>query len=286
VKVLLDTDPGSDIDDAIAMAYLASRKDCELLGVTTVSGDVRKRAAIAEIVLRSFGRRDVPIAVGASEIFLHGPGQPNVPQYEFVSDLPHSLAWRPNAAVDLLRKKIKEHAGEVTLITIGPLTNAAILLLLDPEIVGSLKQVISMAGYFHFGEPEGQTGSEWNVECDPVASAIFFNRCKCPWTLVPLDVTMKCQMMKEDFRKRFAKSPHDVILKMTTNWFKGTDRVTFHDPLACALAFHPELCTYETGRASANPENGFTTLAPGGTDRVAKTVDAPAFFEEYFRVVG
>ncbi len=68
VKILLDTDPGSDIDDAIALAYLARHPDCELLGVTTVTGDVRRRAAIVEVVLRAFGREDVPIVAGASDV--------------------------------------------------------------------------------------------------------------------------------------------------------------------------------------------------------------------------
>ena len=53
--ILLDTDIGSDIDDTIALAYLLARPDCELVGITTVSGDVRKRAAVADYVCRSAG---------------------------------------------------------------------------------------------------------------------------------------------------------------------------------------------------------------------------------------
>jgi purine nucleosidase len=286
VKVLLDTDPGSDIDDAIALAYLARHPDCELLGVTTVTGDVRKRAAIIEVVLRAFGREGVPIAAGARDVLLYGPGQPEVPHYEFIADLPHRLDRPEYAAVDFLREKIKENPGDVTLLTIGPLTNAATLLLMDPEIVGSIKQVVSMAGWFHFAQQGSEQGTEWNAECDPLASAIFFQRCTCPLTVVPLDVTLQCRLKEQEFRAKFADAPKDVILRMTKKWFEGCDAVTFHDPLACALIFKPELCTYRTGRVEATNDKGYTKVGGTGNARVAETVEVAAFFEEYFRVVG
>lgn len=209
-----------------------------------------------------------------------------MPQYESVADLPHRMDRPLNAAVDLLREKIKKHAGEVTLLTIGPLTNVATLLLVDPEIAKSIKRVVSMAGWFHFEPDDKAKGCEWNAACDPVASAVFFTRCTCPLTVVPLDVTLKCAMAREEFERRFSAPPKDVILRMTKEWFKSTDRVIFHDPLACAAAFRPDLCTYRTGSVSAAKEDGFTALGEKGTSRVAETVDAKAFFDEYFGVVG
>jgi purine nucleosidase len=83
--VLLDTDPGSDIDDAIAMAYLAKSADVELLGVTTVSGDTQKRAAIARHVLTHYGAPSVPVFAGTSEVLAYGQGQPNVPQFDAIA---------------------------------------------------------------------------------------------------------------------------------------------------------------------------------------------------------
>ena len=64
VSVLLDTDPGSDIDDVLAIAYLLKQPRCEFVGITTVSGDTPKRAALAEMVCRAFGREDIPIVAG------------------------------------------------------------------------------------------------------------------------------------------------------------------------------------------------------------------------------
>src|ERR1043166_4547596 len=98
--LLFDTDIGSDIDDAVALAYLLRQPRCELLGVTTVTGHVEQRAALAEGCCRGGGRGEGPIQAGASEVVLHGPGQPRVPQYEAIADRPHRRDYPASTAVD------------------------------------------------------------------------------------------------------------------------------------------------------------------------------------------
>ena len=60
-KILLDTDIGSDIDDCLALAYLLKEPDCEILGITTVSGEADKRAAMVDAICRNVGITDMPI---------------------------------------------------------------------------------------------------------------------------------------------------------------------------------------------------------------------------------
>src|SRR5438105_11838794 len=93
VPVLLDTDIGSDIDDAVALAYLLRQPRCELVGITTVTGNVIQRAACAEILCRAVGREAVPIHCGAEKPLLFGPGQPNVPQFEAIRHRSPRLDW-------------------------------------------------------------------------------------------------------------------------------------------------------------------------------------------------
>src|SRR5438477_11649802 len=95
VPLVLDTDIGSDIDDAVALAYLLRQPRCELLGITTVTGNVAQRAALADVLCRAAGREDVPIHAGAPEVLLIGPGQPRVPQYAAVADRPHRAECPP-----------------------------------------------------------------------------------------------------------------------------------------------------------------------------------------------
>src|SRR5579859_2258646 len=134
IPVQLDTDIGSDIDDAVALAYLLKEPRCDLLGITTVTGDVQKRAALAEIVCAAAGRSDIPIHCGRREPLNGGPGQPLVPQYEAVSDRAHTRDWPENTAVEFMRGVIRSRPGEVVLLSIGPYSNLALLFGLDPEI--------------------------------------------------------------------------------------------------------------------------------------------------------
>jgi len=287
IPVLLDTDPGSDIDDALAIAYLCKQPRCELVGITTVSGDTPKRAAIAEIVCRAYGREDVPIVAGARETFAYGVGQPNVPHYDPVAHLPHRSDYAPDQAVDYLRSTIRSRPGEIVLLSIGPFTNVALLLAIDPEIPSLLRSFVSMAGNFFQGY-----GNEWNCAVDPMATCAVAKR-RAEQTWVGLDVTTKCTMTPDEVQARFATPPHDVILPMAKKWFEGASHITFHDPLAAALVFRPDLCTYQGGEVSVPygqdelKHAGHTVLSNGeGPHQVAATVDRDAFFSEYFGVVG
>ena len=108
IPVLLDTDIGSDIDDAVALAYLLRQPRCELVGITTVSGDVQQRAALAEIVCLRGGQPNVPIHCGRREPLFNGPGQPLVPQYEVACHLPHRLDRPENSAVSFISQTVRE----------------------------------------------------------------------------------------------------------------------------------------------------------------------------------
>ena len=287
IPVLLDTDIGSDIDDAVALAYLLRQPLCELLGITTVSGDVAKRAACAEVICRRAGRHDVPIHCGLPGPLLWGPGQPHVPQYDAVREMAHRINWPGHTAIEFLRHTIRRRPGEVTLLTIGPFTNAALLFAVDPEIPSLLKGMVSMAGDFFSAPPI----NEWNCKVDPISTAVAYRSAPRGHLSVGLDVTMKCQLDTAAVREHFRKPPLDVVLSMAEVWFEHSTAITFHDPLAAALLFHPGLCSYAIGEievdASEDPaRSGRTVFTQGdeGRQRVARDVDPAAFFREYFSV--
>ena len=129
---------------------------------------------------------------------------------------------------------------------------------------------------------------------DPVANAMVFGATTVRprfHVLYGLDVTYECQMKSDEVRKRFATKSFDIVRELAEVWFgKEKAGMTFHDPLAAASIFKPELCTYRDGKivtdANMGPLAGMTALHPeeGGPHRVAEKVDAPAFFKEYFGV--
>lgn len=291
LPVLLDTDIGSDIDDAVALAYLLRQPRCEMLGITTVSGESDKRAALADAVCQAGGRDNVPIHVGTASSLLLGHTQPHAPQAEALTERwPHRNFGTENTAVAFLRDTIRARPGEITLLTIGPLTNIALLFALDPEIPGLLKQLVMMGGWF-FDRP----APEWNILCDPHAAQMVFAAPVPILTAVGIDVTDHCKLPAEECRQRFGQAGGalELVSAMAEVWFRHVPQITFHDPLAAALLFEPSLCTLEAHKVAielVSPRVPGQTWAARDTDanphQLATTVDSEAFFEHYFGVVG
>ena len=287
IPVLFDTDIGNDIDDAVALAYLLRQPECELLGVTTATGDVNQRAALVEVTCRAAGREDVPIFAGVAGPLLHGAEQ-GVAQYAAIKDVPHRTDYAPGAALPFLRDAIRSRPGEIVLLATGPLTNIGLLFASDPELPSLLKKFVWMGGVF----TDRPGGREWNALLDPISTALTLK-----WggelTAVGLDVTTQCQLSAQACRERFARSePLATVLQQAEVWFQRAGEITFHDPLAAALIFEPSLCRLETGTIAVElgpgPSEGRTVFAPepGGPHRVAAEVDAEAFFTHYFSVAG
>ena len=244
IPILLDTDIGSDIDDAVALAYLLKQPQCDLLGITTVSGEPDKRAALASAVCHAAGRPDIPVHVGVEAPFLGDQWQPKASQAEaLTSDWPHKIYGMENTAIAFLRDTIRARPGEITLLTIGPLTNIALLFALDPELPGLLKELVMMGGWYFTKSRAGRL-VEWNIQCDPYAAAKVFAAPVPKLTAVGIDVTDQCKLPADECRTRFAKAggPLGVVAAMAEVWFRHVPQITFHDPLAAALIFQPDLC--------------------------------------------
>ncbi len=295
IPLLLDTDIGSDIDDAVCLAYLLRQPRCELLGITTVTGDTAHRAALAEVICRVAGREDIPIHAGASGPLLSGPGQPHTPQYEAIMHYPHRRDYPPGAAIEFLRQTIRARPHEITLLGIGPLTNLALLFATDPELPSLLKAIVLMCGVFTGGNGPGPAAREWNALVDPIATAIVFRARPPRFTSIGLEVTTRCRLPAEECRRRFALAggPLGVVAEMAEVWFRGAAHITFHDPLAAAAVFEPDLCQYTEGQIEVETISpslaGLTRLTSSAEPKphqIAVTVDVARFFTHYFGSVG
>jgi purine nucleosidase len=292
MKVLLDTDIGSDIDDAVCLAYLLAEPRCDLLGVTTVSGQPQVRAALADAVCRAAGRDDVAIHAGTEAALLGPTPQPEVPQATVLERFGHHPPgdFAPNAAVAFLRDQINAHPGEVTLLSIGPMTNVGLLFATYPETAANLGALILMGGVFS-NRVAGVGPQEWNVSCDPDAAAIVYGAVVRSHRSVGLDVTMRCRLDSKDAISRFADigGALEVVAAATEVWAEKARDVVFHDPLAGVAVFEPDVCTWAGGRVSVELASrryrgatAFDAGRDGSPNRVATEVDAGAFFAAYF----
>lgn len=175
IPLLLDVDTG--IDDALALLYAVASPEAELVAVTAVHGNValedteRNTRAVLELAARS----DVEVAAGRAAPLLrpldispethgpHGLGHARLPE----PSMPLSARFGPDVIVDAAR----ERPGELTLVTLGPLSNLAVAVLAEPRLPRLLRRWVAMAGAFRV--PGNTTpAAEWNVHCDPDAARI------------------------------------------------------------------------------------------------------------------
>jgi inosine-uridine nucleoside N-ribohydrolase len=195
-----------------------------------------------------------------------------------------------NQAVDFLANTIRTYPGEVILLTIGPLTNAGLLFSTYPDVAELLKGLVMMGG--NFGEHTANERVEWNIAGDPLASQVTY---KAPVRLhrsLGLNVTQQVMMAAEEVRRRFTAPILRPVMDMAEIWFgQFYPFITFHDPLAAAVIFAPELCSFHQGMVSVDNEEkpGSTTWQPGGGSsphEVAMTVDVDRYFQHFFEIVG
>lgn len=238
MKIVLDTDIGTDIDDAWALGYAVKSPSFELMGVTVSDADTPRRARLACKLLHRLGRTDVPVAVGRQT--------PAVPpdrvdyQFTWAEDFE---AYRPVGApaVGFLADTIRRNRGEVTLIAVGPLQNIGDLVRLHPDVIPLVKRVVLMSGSIGPNAWSATAVPEWNVKV-AIHEAQAVYAAAWPVTIVPLDSTT--YMRLEDHERealRKAGTPLvialEALLRLWTD--RPSSRMTLHDQMALAEAQHP-----------------------------------------------
>lgn len=290
-KIILDTDIGSDIDDAVCLAYLLAHPECELLGITTVTGEVEKRAMLASALCKVAGRPEVPIFPGADLPLLIGQRQPKAQQAAALDQWDHDTQFLKDQSIDFLRDTIHKFPGEVTLLTIGPLTNIGLLFKVDPEIPSLLKSLVLMCGVFTDRSTNyGRT--EWNAMLDPHATAIVYRAPVRVHRSIGLDVTCQVTMDAVEVRQKFQTRLLRPVLDFAEVWFQQANKITFHDPLAATTIFDDSICVFERGGVDIELCDqellGQTRWQPGAasaTHEVALEVKPERFFDHYFSIV-
>jgi purine nucleosidase len=294
IKVILDTDIGSDIDDAVCLAYLLSNPECQLLGVTTVTGEGVARARMADAICRVAGK-PTPIFVGAERPLIVPKKQSKAPQAVALSKWAHSKDFPEGRAIDFLRDTIRAAPHEVTLLTIGPLTNVGLLFAAYPDVAPLLKSLVIMGGHFAAAPDAARNPPlEWNIINDPHAAAIVYRAPVRLHRSIGLDVTLKAQMPAEEVRRRFTHPLLAPVRDLAEVWFAENRPLVYHDPLAAATIFDPGICTYRKGRVEIELSNaateGLTRFSSDGQTpaphEVAATVEVERFFRTYFANLG
>jgi inosine-uridine nucleoside N-ribohydrolase len=263
MKIIFDTDIGTDIDDAWALAFVVAHAGFEALGVTITNANTPARARIACKLLHLTGRGDVPVAVGRST------SQAYEYQYSWAEDFE---AKRPidTPAADFIVETVRRHPGEVTLVAVGPLENLADALRKEPDLGRYVKRVVLMSGCV-YGMAGGQSVvPEWNVVSSTKDAQVVYGA-GLPLTIVPLDSTTHVQL-RDDERERMRKDPSVLATSLEALyrlWLSDRDaRMTLHDQMAVAEAASPGTFFGRTPKLNLRVDDeGYTRV-----DRAGKPV--------------
>lgn len=286
-KVLFDTDIGNDIDDSLALAYLLSQPDCELMGVTTVSGVGQLRAGMVDAICRCAGRADIPIYPGIEQPLLGVQRQPYPRQAERLGSWAHREEFPTGKAIEFMRRTIRENPGEISLLAVGPMTNVALLFSIDREIPHLLKELVLMCG----DVLRSDIKAEWNALCDPLAAAIVYGTEVPVHRSVGLNVTEQVTMDKEEMEKHFHAPVLAPVKDFASVWFEHRKTMVYHDPLAAMTLFDDRVCGFKTGSAElvllGQEGAGKLLFREGeGYISVASEVDAVYAVNHYLKTVG
>lgn len=276
--VVLDTDIGDDIDDALALSLALQSPELKVLAVSTVLQHGDERAALVEKILELYGRTDIPVGVGAEQTLMGAPSNAVVVQTKALPPGSRVKGGRVNG-IELLLDTIRKSPEKVSILAYGPLTNIALLLRSDATIREKIERIVLMNGVFF------RPGLEYNTKTDVEASAIVYAS-GIPIKTVGLDVTMQCRLSDADMR-RLEDSKLDTVrflLQLIRLW-QGANtgmRPILHDPLAIAVAVKPDLVYTQTGRVQVEthgtPEEtyGMTIFHkdPSGNVEVANEVSS------------
>lgn len=286
-KIILDTDPG--IDDAMAIFFAFQSPDIEVLGLTTVYGNVPvTMSARNALTLCELADQDIPVTQGVGmpwvgpesgyAHFVHGDdgfGNINFPASKRELD--------PRSSAQFIVDMAKQYPGEITLVAIGPLGNLALALRLEPNLPKLVKGVAIMGGAA-FVPGNVTPVAEANIWNDAYAAEIVFG---ADWdlTMFGLDVTTAAPFQMdflEGLESRNAKLGGFVkeSSQFYTDFYSQgrEDRICyFHDAMPLAYLVDPSLfeITYGHARVSTDPLNkGQTTIAPEGTTMSPLWLDA------------
>lgn len=308
-RIILDTDPG--IDDALALFLALASPEIQLEAITTVSGNVHVDLTSynALTLLEVMERTDIPVAKGSSQPLIRTPIDAGY--FHGSNGLGEIILPKPQkavvaqSAVNLIVERVIGAPGEITIVAIAPLTNLALALRCEPNIVHAVREVVIMGGALKV-RGNVTPAAEFNILADPHAAHMVLHA-GWPIRLVPLDVTQQVCLWKEDIvrLRQTGTPPAELITQITDYYFdhfaspRGINTFAMNDPLCLAAVFRPDFLTWEstyvavelTGTHTLGETvayfNDYDVPSPRPPNvRAAVSVDASRFLQWYFERMG
>ncbi len=272
-RVIIDTDPsagipGADIDDVLAIAFALASPELTVEGLTVVAGNVELDEAVAStlLTLEILDRPDIAVYPGAARALVRERAEissflkarrDDPLAHELWAEVPRPASrLRPQSirAAEFIVETVLAAPGEITLVPIGPLTNVALALLLEPRVATAVREIVFMGGNLQLwrGRHPGIAPIEFNLANDPEAAHVVF-RSGAPLTMVGLDVTTQTCLTLDDLDALAAAgSPAArLVRQVCAPWIRfvrarrGLEGCWLHDPLAVGVVLDRSVVTTE-----------------------------------------
>lgn len=290
--LIIDTDPG--VDDAVALVLALRSPEVDVRAVVAAFGNVGLDRTLdnAGRLLALTGRTDVPLGTGAERPLVHrlerraGHVHGEDGLGERAAHLPDPVAPRPGSGIELMAQVLEDTTEPVTIASIGPLTDTALLLATHPELTGRIGRIVVMGGAIGGGNVTG--AAEFNVHADPEAAHRVLTQDRVPVALVPLETTLGCAAGPEWLDALAAGDAVCAELRAMIAPYRdfyrdryGRDAVALHDAVALlecvapgSLTATPTPLTVDTG---FGPARGATVphRAPEATTPPVDVLSAP-----------
>jgi inosine-uridine nucleoside N-ribohydrolase len=281
-RVIIDTDPG--VDDALALLLAMRSPELKIEAITAVAGNVPLELTLPNALrmVEIAGRTDIPVAAGAKAPLVRR--LVTAAQVHGENGLGGAVFPEPTTkpvaepAAEFIRQVVRKYPGEVTLVTIGPLTNIATALNSDSDLAGMVRNLVMMGGSLSGGNIT--PAAEFNIYVDPEAARVVFQS-GFPITMVGLDVTRKTSLTDDHVRVlQAAQNPvSQAAAKIARNAIDHTRAQGFlvgpnmHDSLAVAAFLDPSILKWKeyyvdvetAGELTAGETVGYSPTA--GDDR-------------------
>ncbi|MAJ60108.1 MAG: hypothetical protein CBC48_09020 [bacterium TMED88] len=286
MRLWIDTDIGSDVDDALTLAYALRHSEIEVVGISTVFGDVTLRTQIAQALLELEGRSDIPVVTGLGAP-LSARRKGRMFGHEGLGILPD-----PSPQMEVLTNPAADETVEVlgaamsaarpeAVLAIGPMTNLGALaregFRLPPlTIMGGKLTDIHIPG-------ASPRIPEWNWWCDPDAvSLMLASPCPTAPRVIPIDVTWGTTLPEEDWQGLREAGPlGEALAILCQEWlttlkekFRAkAPRIHLHDPLAAMTLVEPEVCQFDSLKIRMDPKGVVQHRSEGAPVEAALEVD-------------
>jgi inosine-uridine nucleoside N-ribohydrolase len=298
IPVIIDTDPGHD--DALAIMLAVKSNFFDIKAITTVAGNstIENTTRNARYILKLLDREDIPVYSGALKPLKQELIQAVVHGKSGLEGIdPKNEALLTNNAVEKIISIIKSNP-DITIITLGPLTNIAQAILQDPETMKKVKQIVSMGGAIKVPGNKNRV-AEFNIFVDPDAADIVFNF-PVKKTIIPLDACNNVQLQIEDFEKLKGTDLYEPVIKMMKPYIKnigeneGVFAALMYDPLTIYYLINTKVCVSKEYDIKIETKSDLTrgmtvaelrNITKKFNVRVVEKIDKESFKKDFIQIL-